>query len=154
MRRLSLAVAVVAAFGLGTASALAQPPEQNTITFQAECDTLGTINVTVHALSSGAAFWVEGQLGVVMSFAGSIEGTLEVAGQSIPIDFEFGGPPKGVGLQDRVDSCETVEAFTDMFTVTRRDIRDLGLDPSLIGETATFTGTFTGTAFPMFPGQG
>ena len=154
MRRLSLAVAAVAALSLGTASALAQPPEENTITFQAECETLGTINVTVVAQSSGAAFWVEGQLGVVTSFAGSVEGTLEVAGQSIPIDFEFGGPPHGVGLQDRVDACETVEAFTDTFTVTRRDVRDFGLDPSLIGETATFTGTFTGTAFPMFPGEG
>ena len=154
MRHLSFAAAAVAALTLGTVSALAQPPEGNTITFPAECDTLGTINVTVHARGAGAAFWVEGELGVVMSFAGRIEATLEVAGDSMPIQFEFGGPPRGEGLQDRVDSCETVEAFSDTFTITRRDVRDLGLDPALLGETATITGTFTGTAFPMFPGQG
>jgi hypothetical protein len=153
MRRLSLVVAAVATLGL-VASAFAQPPEQMTITFEAECETLGTIEVTVHARGAGAAFWVDGELGVVTSFAGHIEGTLAVAGQSIPVEFEFGGPPHGVGLQDRVDECETVEAFTDTFPLTRRDVRFFDLDPSLIGETATFTGTFTGTAFPMFPGQG
>jgi hypothetical protein len=133
MRLMSLAAAAVTAFSLGTVSALAQPPEQNTITFQAECETLGTIDVTVVARGAGAAFWVDGQLGVVTSFAGRLDATLEIAGQSIPIQFEFGGPPRGEGLQDRVDSCQTVEAFTDPFTVTRRDVRDLDLDPSLIG---------------------
>ena len=151
LRRVGVAVAAVLTAGAGTA--LAAPDNKHTETFPVTCDGV-MVQVTINARSQGAAAWVDGRVAVAKAFAGSGSFTITVGGVTYgPFPEQFEEELHGQGLQDKVVACTFTDQFTETFPLDAETAEMFGIAPSLIGQMATVTGTFNGTAWVMFPGR-
>jgi len=148
-----IGVAAIAALAVGAGTALAAPDNKHTETFPVTCDGV-TVEVTANARSQGAAAWVDGRVAVAKAFGGSGSFTVTVGGVTYgPFPEEFQEELHGQGLQDKVVECTFTDQFTETFPLDAETAEEFGIDPSLIGQTATVTGTFMGTVWVMLPGQ-
>jgi len=157
MRLLILAPAL-ALLVLGASSALpaAAAPEhnKNATTFDVSCEGLGDFEVT-SVENASAAFDPDGRVLVAKHIEGTFAGSLAVQGGPTinfpPEEFEEGS--NGRGFRDRLISCDFTDTFSDTFKLTAEDVAFFELDESFIGADATFTGTNSGTAEVIVPGN-
>ena len=156
--RLLVLTPVLAIALLGASSALpaAAAPEhnKNATTFDVDCGDLGAFEVTT-VENASAAFDPNGRVLVAKHIEGTFTGSLSVQGGPT-INFppeEFDEGSKGRGFRDRLVSCEFIATFTETFTLTAEDVEFFELDESFIGAEATFTGTNSGTAQVIVPGN-
>jgi hypothetical protein len=152
---LIIPIAAVAALAFAL-PATAAPDNQNTDTFEVNCEGIGDLTIVevVQGQGDGAVFTVDGQVVVAKSITGSGETVFSFEGGPViafPDEFEEINP--GVGLQDRLVSCDFTITFEDEFVANKGFLRQLGLDQSLLGSTVTVEGEITGTAEVIFPGK-
>ena len=154
---IALVASILVPLGIGTLPAVAAPDNKNTVTFEADCDDLGAITVSeiAQGQGGGAVFTEDGQVVIAKSISGTFEGSLTVTGGPTinfpPETFEVVG--KGKGYADRLQACDFTQTFTDQFILDAQAVADFGLGDEFIGATATFTGTSSGTAQVIVPGN-
>ena len=157
--RLMILAPVLALALLGASSALpaSAAPEhnKNATTFDVSCEGLGDFEVT-GVDNAATALGPDGQVFVAKHIEGTSTGSLAVEGGptvNLPPEEFVDHDSKGHGFTDRLTSCEFSATFSFTFTLTAEDVAFFGLDESLIGAEATFTGTTSGTAEVLTPGS-
>jgi len=140
------------------ATAAAAPDNKNTQSFDVSCDApVGDIAVTQIARGQGdrVVFTEDGQVLVAKRISGINSATVSVEGGPTmsfpPESFEEGS--QGNGFEGRLVSCDFTIEFQDTFTLKKRDLAFLELGNEFLGATATFTGSTSGTAEVIVPGN-
>jgi hypothetical protein len=152
---------VAMAFGVSSTVGAAPPPSNpNYSTFTADCadDAIGSFTVTT--TDQGVqVFDADGKPLVLKALDASDDATLTVGGETVQVGGSFGFAKPGDGYQDRLVECSFVESFTDTFRFGKRDVQFLSqVHPEVdwsqfVGETATVSGTASGTAWVLRPGS-
>jgi hypothetical protein len=148
MRRVSMAGLIGGALFLLIASvAAAQPDNKNVVTFDVDCDGLGSF--TVSSVGGGnVVFGPNGETIVAKRVDATFDADLAISGgPTIPLSFSFMVGAQGQGFEDRLVECTFEQFITETLTIKNREIRQFGLDPALKGAEATLTGSVSGTAW-------
>lgn len=155
MGRTIILASVVTVIALMAASTAAGAPDnKNTTTFAAVCDGVPVLVTTIEQNNGTAAFTSSG-VAVVKRVSADTTVTFSIEGGPtlgpFPDSFEEGA--EGQGFEDRLVACDFSFSFSDTFRATTQFLQSFDLDPSLKGATVTVTGTVTGTAWIVLPGQ-
>jgi hypothetical protein len=145
---------IVLSLGLA-ATAVAAPDNKNTFSFEVSCDPPLEDVTTVSGNGSGAVFTDGAQVLLAKSVSGVSNATISIeGGPTIPLPAEsFEEGAKGKGFEERLVTCEFSQEFVDTFTLKKKDLAFLELGDEFLGATATITGTTTGTAEVVAPGN-
>jgi hypothetical protein len=147
-------MAMVLSLGLA-ATAVAAPDNKNTFSFEVSCDPPLEDVTTVSGNGGGAVFTEDGQVLLAKSVSGVSNATISIeGGPTIPLPTEsFEEGARGGGFEERLVTCEFTQDFVDTFTLSKKDVGFLELGDEFIGATATITGTTTGIAEVVAPGN-
>jgi hypothetical protein len=147
-------MAMLLSVGLA-ATAVAAPDNKNTFSFEVSCDPPLEDVTIVSGNGNGAVFAEDGQVLLAKRVSGVSNFTISVEGGPTitppPEAFEEGA--RGGGFEERLVTCEFTQEFVDTFTLKKKDLAFLELGDEFLGATATITGTTTGTAEVVAPGN-
>ena len=154
MQRSILAGLATAIALIATSVAAGAPDNKNTSSFTATCDGVPVLVTTIEQANGAASFTSSG-VAVVKRISASETDTFAIEGGPTlgPFTNSFEEGANGQGFEDRLVACDFELTFTDTFTANKKFIAFFDLDPSLTGAEVTVTGSVSGTAWVVSPGQ-